>query len=154
MGAPASSGCCVTSHTTTRTRAASDDHVRFLSRRTLRKPSGGGDITSLMAAMAAIRGVDKPAGAREQPTDLLMSRRSIGLSKSDERRWTNFGRMVMSPEATVVERCEFCSFVATGPLEKAREAFEAHECDRPKPTTTVRRRSGYLALAAAGASAD
>ena len=31
----------------------------LLSRRTRKKPSGGGDFTSLMAAVAAIRGVDK-----------------------------------------------------------------------------------------------
>jgi hypothetical protein len=76
------------------------------------------------------------------------------LSKSDERRWTNFGGMVMSPETRVVERCAFCSFVATGPLEEAGRAFAEHECDRPKPTTTVLRRSGYLALVAADASVD
>jgi hypothetical protein len=67
------------------------------------------------------------------------------LSKSDERRWTNFGGMAMFPEATIVERCAFCSFVATGPLEQARRAFAEHACDRPRPVTSKRRRSG-LAL--------
>jgi hypothetical protein len=62
--------------------------------------------------------------------------------------------MAMSTEAKVVERWAFCSFVATGPLEEARRAFAEHECDRPKPTTTVRRRSRYLALVAADASVD
>jgi hypothetical protein len=58
----------------------------------------------------------------------------------------------MSPEATVVERCEFCSFVATGPLEQARRAFAEHECGRPKPEKSVSRRSGF-ALRATRASA-
>jgi hypothetical protein len=57
-------------------------------------------------------------------------------------------------DARVVASCALCEVEIRAPLEKAREAFEAHDCDQPKPTTTVRRRSGYLALAAAGASVD
>jgi hypothetical protein len=32
--------------------------------------------------------------------------------------------------------------------------FEQHACDRPRPRTSARRRSGYLTLVAAGASVD
>jgi hypothetical protein len=50
--------------------------------------------------------------------------------------------MAMFPEAKIVERCAFCSFVATGPLEDVRRAFERHQCDRPLPTVSKRRAAG------------
>ena len=45
--------------------------------------------------------------------------------------------------APVVQRCSYSEFVASGPVEAARQAFERHECDRPKPTTTASRGSGF-----------
>jgi hypothetical protein len=46
-------------------------------------------------------------------------------------------------DMTVVERCAFCDFTISAPVETAHAAFEAHECGRPKPETSVRRRSGF-----------
>ena len=45
--------------------------------------------------------------------------------------------------APVKVACAFCSFVVVALVEEAHAAFEAHVCDRPKPTTTARRRSGF-----------
>jgi hypothetical protein len=48
----------------------------------------------------------------------------------------------MSPEPPVVERCAYCDFTVSAPLEQARQAFAQHACDRPKPVATARR-SGF-----------
>ena len=57
-------------------------------------------------------------------------------------RWQGWDELA-AESAPVVERCAYCEFVASGPVEAARQAFERHECDLPKPTTTARRRSGF-----------
>jgi hypothetical protein len=59
-----------------------------------------------------------------------------------ERRWRGW-REGMLTDPRVVERCAFCSFEVRAPLEKARAAFEAHECDRPKTEPTRRLRSRF-----------
>ena len=43
--------------------------------------------------------------------------------------------------------CAFCSWETRGSLEETREAFAEHVCPRPKPTTTVRRKSGFSRVA-------
>jgi hypothetical protein len=59
-----------------------------------------------------------------------------------------------------MERCAFCSFSLSAPLEQARQAFVAHECARPRPTRTsaslVGRSWTYAVLAqpASNAAAD
>jgi hypothetical protein len=64
------------------------------------------------------------------------------LSKTDEYRWLGWERGAL-PQPVVVERCAYCNFAVSAPFEQARQAFEQHVCDRPKPTTTKRRRSGF-----------
>jgi hypothetical protein len=72
------------------------------------------------------------------------------VSKVEERRWQGFGAgLPMFPEAKIVERCVHCDFTVSAVLEEARQAFERHECDRPKPTTTLRRRRGFSSFARA-----
>ena len=63
------------------------------------------------------------------------------MSKADHRRWQGWGEYAL--ERPVVERCAYCDFVASGTVKQARQAFAEHVCDRPRPTTTVRRRSGF-----------
>jgi hypothetical protein len=46
-------------------------------------------------------------------------------------------------ERPIICRCAFCSLKVKAPLEETRQAFERHECNRPRPTSTVRRRSGF-----------
>ena len=46
--------------------------------------------------------------------------------------------------AEVVIRCAHCSFVVVvESLQEAHAAFQAHACDRPKPTSTLKRSGGY-----------
>jgi hypothetical protein len=45
-------------------------------------------------------------------------------------------------DVQLVEPCAFCSFVATGPLEEARQAFTEHVCDRAEGAVSKRSRSG------------
>jgi hypothetical protein len=40
---------------------------------------------------------------------------------------------VLPVDTRVVERCAYCGFTTNAPLEQAREAFQAHRCDRPQP---------------------
>ena len=49
-------------------------------------------------------------------------------------------------DTRVTTKCSHCSFEVSAPLEEAREAFEAHRCDRPKPKSTVRRRSSFSTI--------
>jgi hypothetical protein len=75
------------------------------------------------------------------------------VSKIDERQWQGWGvpgngaryrgPFPAFPEPPVTERCAYCSFTVSAPLEEAREAFQAHECGRPRPVTSKRRRSGF-----------
>ncbi len=65
------------------------------------------------------------------------------MAATDEYRWQNTRERLGFPEPAVTERCAFCSFSVSAPLEQAREAFAEHLCDRPKAPTTVRRRSGF-----------
>ncbi len=60
----------------------------------------------------------------------------------DGRRWQGWGEHALV-DAQVVERCAYCDFTVTASALEAREAFAKHECDRPKPTTSVRRRRGF-----------
>ena len=46
------------------------------------------------------------------------------------------------PGPPVRERCAFCSFEASAPLEQARAAFAQHECERPRPEPRPKRRPG------------
>jgi hypothetical protein len=43
----------------------------------------------------------------------------------------------------VTARCAHCTFVVRASVTEAHAAFEAHVCDRPKPTLSKRRRSGF-----------
>jgi hypothetical protein len=62
----------------------------------------------------------------------------------DEYRWQNLReRPGVAVEPAVTERCAFCSFSVSATLEKARQAFEEHECARPSAKATVRRRCGF-----------
>jgi hypothetical protein len=40
-------------------------------------------------------------------------------------------------DARVVERCAYCGFTTNAPLEQARQAFKAHQCDRPGKVSDV-----------------
>ena len=40
-------------------------------------------------------------------------------------------------------RCAFCEWTITAPIEEARQAFHQHQCPRPRPTATTRRRRGF-----------
>jgi hypothetical protein len=58
------------------------------------------------------------------------------------RKWIGW-REDASVAPPVIERCYYCSFGVSAPLEQAREAFEEHACDRPRPETSSRRRRGF-----------
>jgi hypothetical protein len=60
----------------------------------------------------------------------------------------------MFVDMQAVERCAHCHFTVSAALEEARQAFQAHQCNRPKPETTVRpaERLGDAADATAGHS--
>jgi hypothetical protein len=59
------------------------------------------------------------------------------VNKADHRRWHGWADPAAS--APVVERCAYCSFVTSGPLEETRQAFTEHVCDsRPRPTSQVK----------------
>jgi hypothetical protein len=64
------------------------------------------------------------------------------VSKDDLRRWQGWDDQA-AEGAPVVERCSYCAFTASGPVEETRQAFAEHVCDRPKPTTT-HRTSGFV----------
>jgi hypothetical protein len=51
----------------------------------------------------------------------------------DDRRWQGWGEVVRV-DARVVERCSYCSFTASGPLEQARAAFREHVCAGERTT--------------------
>jgi hypothetical protein len=57
-------------------------------------------------------------------------------------RWQSWSTTAFA-DMMVVARCAYCDFNTSAPVEEARTAFQTHECDRPKPGTTVRRRSGF-----------
>lgn len=58
-------------------------------------------------------------------------------------RWQGWDELA-AESVPVVERCAFCSFRASGPVEEARQAFERHERDRPPPPAVSKRRcSGF-----------
>jgi hypothetical protein len=59
-----------------------------------------------------------------------------------ERRWQGW-REGMFAEARVTERCAYCSFTVSAPLEQARQSFAEHVCDRPKPEPMKRRTRGF-----------
>jgi hypothetical protein len=66
------------------------------------------------------------------------------MATTDDYRWQNWRERVGLPlEPVVTSACSFCAFRVTCPLEQAREAFEQHECSRPKPVTSKRRTSGF-----------
>jgi hypothetical protein len=44
--------------------------------------------------------------------------------------------------APVRTTCAYCGFTVTAALEQARDAFEQHRCDRPRPVASSRRRRG------------
>jgi hypothetical protein len=46
----------------------------------------------------------------------------------------------------VTVKCEFCAFFVVASAPEGHEAFEKQECNRPRPVTSKRRRSGGLAL--------
>jgi hypothetical protein len=46
-------------------------------------------------------------------------------------------------DAAVKVGCAFCEWNMRGSLEQAHEAFGEHVCDRPRPTSTRRRTSGF-----------
>jgi hypothetical protein len=66
------------------------------------------------------------------------------VATTDEYRWQNLRERLGVPlEPAVTERCAYCTFEIAASFEQAREAFAAHECDRPQPTSTKRRTSGF-----------
>jgi hypothetical protein len=94
--------------------------------------------------------VFRAAGAHRQSARGAFSRHdkrrasSLWVATSDDYRWQNIRERVGLPlEAMVTSACAYCDFSVSAPLEQARQAFRAHHCNRPKPETTVRRRSGF-----------
>ena len=63
----------------------------------------------------------------------------------DRRRWEGWTEHGAPVIAHVVERCAYCSFSASGPVEQMRQAFAEHVCDRPAPpAVSRRRRDGFV----------
>jgi hypothetical protein len=60
------------------------------------------------------------------------------VAVTDEYRWQGWRDRVGLPEPIVLERCGFCDFAVSAPLEEARGAFEAHVCNRPRPVARIR----------------
>jgi hypothetical protein len=47
-------------------------------------------------------------------------------------------------DTRVIERCAFCDFTITVPVEEAWEAFREHECSRPRPAPSGRRAGFHI----------
>lgn len=75
-------------------------------------------------------------------------RESVGARRSVERRAkvsrSELDRLLAAGRI-VTERCAYCLFEVRLPLKAALVAFEKHECSRPTPKPTVRKRrpSGF-----------
>jgi hypothetical protein len=85
-----------------------------------------------------LRDTSKPIALDEHPA-LRAARDPVQalVSKADHRRWHGWAEQAAGVRA--VERCAYCSFVTSGPLEEARQAFTEHVCDsRPRPTSQVK----------------
>jgi hypothetical protein len=66
-------------------------------------------------------------------------RRTRSCRSPGARRWHGWAEEA-AVNAPVLERCSHCEFEIVAPLEQALQAFAEHVCDRPRPTTTGRRR--------------
>jgi hypothetical protein len=77
--------------------------------------------------------------------DAGLAPRPFPMRTRPARRRQGWG-VPMSPEPSVVERCCYCDFTVSAPLEEARQAFQAHVCARPRPTSTKRRRSSFSTI--------
>jgi hypothetical protein len=55
----------------------------------------------------------------------------------------SFASRFLADPKPVVTRRGYCDFKVEGTRKQVRAAFEAHKCDRPRPTSTKRRPSGF-----------